>query len=158
MLKMKVPVDECIFASCFMLLFCTCRDRILVFYGVCTHLLCLFSPGSGQMMDTMDIVLGPVVLERKGEKIAKIAYWGNNNNTRRKPTPVRDSREFNDQLYDGNIFPGHIVALGSAASNSFAPCNWIGETTYKNRRNLTSGRDLEGELACWGSIFNLRRS
>ena len=48
-----------------------CSGRILVFYGVCTHLLCLFSPGSGQMMDTMDTVLGQVVPEQKEVKNSK---------------------------------------------------------------------------------------
>src|SRR4051812_12541341 len=42
--------------------------RILVFYGVRVHLLYLFSPGSGQMMDPIDTILRPVVLERKGVK------------------------------------------------------------------------------------------
>ena len=101
------------------------------------------------MTDTMDIVLGPVVLERKGVKTTKIANWGNINNTRRKPMSVGDSRESNDQLYGRNIFLGRIDDLGTAASNSFAPCNLIGETTYitsRNHRNLTSGRNLEGEL------------
>ena len=46
----------------------------------------------------------------KEQKIAKIAYLENINNIRRKPTPVGDSRELNDQLYGGNIFPGRIVA------------------------------------------------
>ena len=63
------------------------------------------------MMDTMDTLLGPVVLERKGDKNNKIAYLENINNTRRKPTPVGDSREFNEQLYGGNIFPGRIVTV-----------------------------------------------
>jgi hypothetical protein len=53
------------------------------------------------------------------------------------------------------------VAISAAISNSFVSWNWIRETTYRtprSRRNLTSGRDLEGELIHRGSIFILRRS
>ena len=60
----------------------------------------------------------------------------------------------------GPFWSARIVAVEAATSNSFVPWNWIGETTYKthrNRRNLTSGRDLEGELIHRGSIFSLRR-
>ena len=62
--------------------------------------------------------------------------------------------KFNDQLYGRTVLVRpyscrRIVAIEAAASNSFVPWNWIGETTYRetrSRRNLTSGRDLEGEL------------
>ena len=143
-----------------------CSGRILVFYGVCTHLLCLFSPGSGQIIDIMDIVLGPVASERKGVKNKKIVNLELTNNSRRKPTAIGTYCKFNDQLYGRTILVHpyscrRIVAIEAAASNSFAPWNWIRETTYRtprNRRNLTSERDLEGELIHRGSIFIIRRS
>ena len=95
-----------------------------------------------------------------------MANWGNINNTRRKPTSIGPYCKFNDQLYGRTVLVrpyscARIVAIEAAASNSFVPWNWIGETTYRtprNRRNLTSGRDLEGELIHRGSIFILRRS
>ena len=43
-------------------------SRMFVFNGICVHLLCLFSLGSGQMMDTMDTILEAVVLGTKGVK------------------------------------------------------------------------------------------
>jgi hypothetical protein len=83
-----------------------------------------------------------------------MANWGNINNTRRKPTSIGLYFTFDDQLYGRTVLVrpyscARIVAIKAAASNSFAPWNWIGETTYRktrSRRNLTSGRDLEGEL------------
>ena len=86
---------------------------------------------------------------------------GNLNNTRRKPEADKGGRELNDQLYDRSKFTGHIVGVASASSNSFTPCNWFGETTYRtprNRENLTSRRHLEGELVHQQYIFTLRRS
>ena len=95
-----------------------------------------------------------------------MANWGNINNTRRKPTSIGGYCTFNDQLYGRTFlvrpYSCHrIVTIKAAASNSFVPWNWRRETTYRtprNRRNLTSGRDLEGELIHHGSIFILRRS
>ena len=95
-----------------------------------------------------------------------MANWGNINNTRRKPTSIGPYCKFNDQLYGRTVLVRpyscrRIVAIEAAASNSFTPWNWIEETTYRtprNCRNLTSRRDLEGELIHRGSIFILRRS
>ena len=86
---------------------------------------------------------------------------GNIYNTIRKPKANKEDRESNDQLYDRSNFFGHIVGAASASSNSFTPCNWFEETTYRtprNRRNLTSRRHLEGELIHKGSIFAMHRS
>ena len=87
----------------FIIVILHCSGRILVFYGVCTHLLCLFSLGLGQMIDTMDIVLGLVVPEQKGVKKRKIVNLELTNNSRRKPTAIGTSSKFNDQLYSGII-------------------------------------------------------
>ena len=97
----------------FIIIILHCSGRILVFYGVCTHLLCLFSPGSGQMMDAMDIVLGPVVPKRKEAKNKKIVNLELTNKSRRKPTAIRDYCKFNDQLY-GRTFL--VVVLST--------CHW----------------------------------
>ena len=86
--------------------------------------------------------------------------------TRRKPTSIGDYCTFNGQLYGRTFLVrpyscARIVAVEAAVSNSFVPWNWKKETTYRetrSRRNLTSGRDLEGELIHRGSIFVLRRS
>ena len=118
------------------------------------------------MIDTMDIVLGPVVPEKKEPKTRKIVNLELTNNSRRKSTTIGGSSRPNDQLYDRTnlVRPyscARIVAISAAVSNSFVPWNWIREMTYRtprNRRNLTSGRNLEGELVHRGSIFILLRS
>ena len=102
----------------------------------------------------------------KKSKTAKIANWRNINNTRRKPTSIGAYCKFNDQLYGRTILVRlyscrRIDAIEATASNSFVPRNWIRDTTYRtprNRRNLTSERDLEGQLIHRGSIIALRRS
>ena len=102
---------------------------------------------------------------KRCQKTRKIVNLELTNNSRRKPMAIGTYCRFNDQLYGRTVLVRpyscrRIVAIEAAASNSSVPCNWIEETTYRtprNRRNLTSGRDLEGELARRGSIFNLRR-
>ena len=84
----------------------------------------------------------------------------------RLPDPVPRDETIWDGGWDGSytaepIWYTRIVAISPAVSNSFVLWNWIRETTYRtprNRRNLTSGRDLEGELIHRGSIFILLRS
>ena len=62
------------------------------------------------MMDTMDIVLGPVVPERKEVKTTKMTNWENINNTRRKPTAIGPYCMFNDQLYGRTFLSARKVA------------------------------------------------
>ena len=58
-------VDECIFASCFTLLFCIVDVGSWYFTALARTFYVCFSPGSGQMMDPMDTIFGTVVLWRK---------------------------------------------------------------------------------------------
>ena len=51
------------------------------------------------MMDTIDIVLGPGVSERKGAENKKIVNLELTNNSRRKPTTIGGSSRSNDQIY-----------------------------------------------------------
>ena len=83
---------------------------------------------------------------KRSRKKRKIVNLELTNNSRRKPTTIGDSSESNGQLYGRtNLVRPYscrrIVAIEAAASNSFAPWNWMRETTYRtprNRRNLTS--------------------
>ena len=103
-------VDECIFASCLMLLFCILVVGSWYFTAFARTFYVCFHQDQDRWWIHWTYFLDQLCWSEKELKIAKIAYWGNINNTRRKPTSIEDSREFNDQLYDGNIFPGSIVA------------------------------------------------
>ena len=106
-------------------------------------------------------IVGPIVPGQKGAKNKKKVNLELTNNSRRKPMAIGTYCKFNDQLYGGPYSCRCIVAIEAVASNSSVPCNWMGETTYRetrSSRNLTSGKDLEGELIHRGSIFILHRS
>ena len=92
------------FCIMFYVIILYCSGRILVFYGVCTHHLCLFSQGSGQMMDKMDTFLGPVVLERKEGKNEPKQLLGNLLTTlEENPSRKRDTESLTSNYTAGAI-------------------------------------------------------
>ena len=121
-------VDECIFASCFMLLFCIVVVGSWYFTAFTRTFYVCFHQDQDRWWIQWTYYLDQLCWREKESKTAKIANWGNINNTRRKPTSVGTSREFNDQLYGGPklVHPYScccIVAIWTATSNSFAPSN-----------------------------------
>ena len=102
---------------------------------------------------------------KRRQKRAKTAIWELTHVSRGKPPRKRISGSLTTNYTAGAIRSARIVAAvqlrdGAAASNSFAPCNRIEKTTYRDtrsRRNLTSERDLEGELARRDPSSPLRR-
>ena len=142
-------VDECIFASCLLLLFCIVVVGSRYFTAFARTFYVCFHQDQDIWWIQWTLFLDQSCRREKEPKTRKIVNLELTNNSRRKPTAKEASSRSNDQLYGRTNLVRlysytRIAAISAAFSNSFVPWNWIGETTYRtprNHRNLISGRD-----------------
>src|SRR4051812_34816801 len=80
---------------------------------------------------------------KRSQKLCKLLIWEILITLEKNPKKLRHTECLTTNYMTGEILRPYssrqIVGANIASSNSFTPCNWIGDTTYRtpqNRRNL----------------------